>query len=373
MVSSELVRAAGSAVISVANPGGAVSNAVSFAITANPTVPLSIITQSTLPPGRVGVPYSQALGATGGVTPYRRWVLAPGSPALPPGIGLTSPGGFLTGLLTGVPISPGNYSFVIEVTDSAGVTATRQFSLSIHSAITISAGGIINAASYIGGAVAPGEVVTIFGSGLGPAALVSLQLDGRGYVSTSLGGTELFFDGVPAPLIYAKSDQVSGIVPYELTGRSSARVHVSFEGQSSNSVAVAVVEAAPGVFTADSSGRGPGAIVNQDGTLNAAENPAPVGSIVFLYATGEGQTIPGGVNGKPGDSPAPQPILQPVTASVGGVGAAVLYSGGVPGLVAGVIQVNLKIPEGIAASSTSPIVLTFGNKSTQPGVTIAVR
>ena len=192
-------------------------------------------------------------------------------------------------------------------------------------------------------------------------------------MSTSLGGTQLLFDGVPAPLIYARNDQVSGIVPYELSGKASTQVHVSFGGQISNTVKVPVVEVAPGIFTADSSGRGQGAIVNQDGTLNSASNPAPAGSIVFLYATGEGQTSPGGENGKPADSPAPQPISQPVTATVGGLSAPVLYAGGVPGLVAGVLQVNVQIPQGVGGSSSSPLILTFGKISTQPGVTVAVR
>jgi len=373
IVSGELLRASGSAAVTVTNPGGAISNPIPFVITTNPAGALLIITASTLPPGKVGVPYSLALSATGGVTPFRGWAIAPGSQPLPPGIGLSSPGGFLTGLLNGVPTTSGTYSFAVQVTDTAGAVATRQFSLAIAPAMTITSGGIINAASYMGGAVAPGEVVTVFGSGLGPVDLVSLQLDGRGYVSTSLGGTQLLFDGVPAPLIYARNDQVSGIVPYELSGKASTQVHVSFGGQISNTVTVPVVEVAPGIFTADSSGRGQGAIVNQDGTLNSASNPAPAGSIVFLYATGEGQTSPGGENGKPADSPAPQPISQPVTATVGGLSAPVLYAGGVPGLVAGVLQVNVQIPQGVGGSSSSPLILTFGKISTQPGVTVAVR
>ena len=113
--------------------------------------------------------------------------------------------------------------------------------------------------------------------------------------------------------------------------------------------------------------------MNQDGTVNSAANPAAVGSYVFVYATGEGQTTPGGIDGKPGDAPAPTPIAQPVTATVGGVNAQVQYAGGVPGLVAGVLQVNVLLPSGVATGTSVPVVVNIGGQGTQAGVTLAVK
>jgi trimeric autotransporter adhesin len=132
------------------------------------------------------------------------------------------------------------------------------------------------------------------------------------------------------------------------------------------------VTAMPGVFTLDSSGSGPGAIVNQDGTVNSATNPASAGSIVMIFATGEGQTNPDGADGKPDGFPAPTPIAQPVTATIGGLNADVQYAGGVPGLVAGFLQVNVRVPSGAPASNAVPAILSIGGNSSQANVTLAV-
>jgi uncharacterized protein (TIGR03437 family) len=370
-VASNLIASAGSASITVINPGGAVSNAVTFTINSSSGGSLSIITASPLPAGKVGIPYSQALAASGGTTPYKGWAIISGS--LPQGMALSTLGSFLTGLLNGVPTTPGTFTFTVQVTDNTNTTATKQFSLTITGgSISISANGIVNAASYVGGSVSPGELIAIFGSGLGPTTLVGLQLDSRGYVSTSLGGTQVLFDGVAAPMIYTQAAQVSVVVPYGVAGQSSTQVQVTYQGQNSNVVSVPVATAVPGIFTIEASGYGPGAIVNQDGTVNSANNPASAGSIVFVYGTGEGQTSPPGVDGMPDGSPTPTPIAQPVTATIGGVNAQVLYAGGVPGLVAGVLQVNVVIPSGVAAGNSIPIVITIGGKTTQANVSLAV-
>ena len=238
--------------------------------------------------------------------------------------------------------------------------------------VSISANGVGNAASYAVGSVSPGEIVTIFGSGLGPGTLVGLQLDSKGYVTTSLGTTQVLFDGVAAPLIFAWAGQVSAVVPYAVSGKTSTQVQVSYQGQNSIMVAIPVTNAVPGIFTMDASGRGQGAILNQNGTVNSADNPAALGSYVSVYATGEGQTRPGGIDGKPGDAPAPVPIAT-VTATVGGLNAQVQYAGGSPGLVAGLLQVNVLVPQRIATGPSVPIVLTIGGQPTQTGVTLSLR
>jgi uncharacterized protein (TIGR03437 family) len=110
--------------------------------------------------------------------------------------------------------------------------------------------------------------------------------------------------------------------------------------------------------------------VNHDGTQNGTTNPAAAGSELSLYATGEGQTSPAGVDGKPAAPPLPQP-LGAVTVTIGGADAEVRYAGGAPGLIAGVMQVNVVVPAGV--SGTAPVVLTLGGVASQGGVTVVVR
>ena len=337
MVPANLIANAHTATVQVSNPSGAVSNTVNFPVNSAGGNGPTIITASPLPGGNVGSPYSQALDATGGTTPYTSWKVITGN--LPQGISLTTLGGVLTALLTGTPTAPGTFTFTVQVTDSARATGTKQFSLTISGGSpngpSISASGIVNAASYAGGSVAPGEIVTIYGPGLGPGTLVGFQVDANGNVPTLLAGTQVSFDGVAAPILYTSATQISVVVPYEIAGKASTQVQVMYQIQSSNSVAEPVAAVVPGIFTADSSGHGQGAIGNQDGTVNSSSNPAPAGSIVFVYGTGEGQTNPSGADGKPDVSPAPTPVAQPgMTATIGGMNAQVLYAGGVPGLVA---------------------------------------
>jgi uncharacterized protein (TIGR03437 family) len=370
-VPGSLIASPANCILAVYSPegtGAAASNFYNYVL--NPAAKLSILTASPLPSGTVDVPYSLALSATGGVPPYKNWTLTSGS--LPPGMSLSSPSDLITGLITGVPTSAGMFTFTAQVSDSTNATASTTLSLTIVQVPVISANGILNAASYAAGGVAPGEMITIFGSGLGPATLAPLQTNQQGYVATSLGGTQVLFDGTPAPLIYSLAGQVSAVVPYETFGKSSTKVQVVFQGQSSSTVSLPVVTALPGVFTLDSSGHGPGAIVNQDGTVNSATNPASAGSIVMIFATGEGETNPDGTDGKPDGFPAPTPIAQPVTATIGGANADVQYAGGVAGLVAGFLQVNVRVPSSVPAGSAVPVILSIAGKSSQANVTLAV-
>ncbi len=213
-------------------------------------------------------------------------------------------------------------------------------------------GGVVNAASYRAGAVAPGELVTLFGTGF-------------------CADAQVLFDGRAAPVIYSGVTQLSVVVPYAVAGATGTRVEVDCRGVRSSAVALAVAGSTPGIFTADSSGTGQGAILNQDGTVNAAANPAARGSIVQIFATGEGPTDPPGVDGKLASEPLPKPVL-PAAVTIGGARADVLYAGGAPGLIAGVLQVNARVPEGLAPGP-QPVVLTVGTASSQRAVTVAVK
>jgi uncharacterized protein (TIGR03437 family) len=234
----------------------------------------------------------------------------------------------------------------------------------------ISSAGVTNAATFLSGAVAPGEIVTIFGSALGPNTLARLELtpDGQS-ISKSLSGTRVLFDGVASPLVYTIAGQVSTIVPYGVTGRRSTELQVEYNGRLSNRVTLDVVPAAPGIFTLDASGRGLGAILNQDNKVNGAATPAAKGSVIILYATGAGQTNPASEDGRITTAIGSQ--LQDITAQIAGTRAEVLYAGPAPGLVAGVMQVNARVPESTPAGFQS-VQISVGSASSRPGVVIAI-
>jgi len=235
----------------------------------------------------------------------------------------------------------------------------------------LSIAAVTNAASNLAGAISPGEIVAIYGSGMGPAQLVTAVPGSNGFYGTQLANTSVSFNGVPAPMIYTWATQVAAIVPYEITG-TTAQVTVTYQGQTSAAFSWPTAYSAPGIFSLDSTGQGQAAAINQDGvTVNSAATPAKIGDIISLYATGEGQTTPAGVDGKPASVPYPKPNL-PVTAYVGAYNATVIYAGGAPGMVAGLMQVNVQIPAGIQAGSAVPVALLVGDVSSQGGVTIAV-
>lgn len=230
---------------------------------------------------------------------------------------------------------------------------------------------VANAATLQSGPIAPGEIVTLFGDGLGPDALTFAKLTPADLLDTEIEGTRVLFDDVAAPLIYASSKQVSAVVPYETGLRSSTQIIVEANGARSNPLELRVVSAAPGIFTQDSSGGGLGAVLNEGTSLNSENTPAPRGSIVVIYATGDGQTDPAGVNGRIMSGVTSRPAL-PVSVQVGGVDAAVLYAGSAPGQVAGLLQVNLRVPD-TAPSGLSSLVLTIGGAASQEGVLLAIR
>ena len=230
-----------------------------------------------------------------------------------------------------------------------------------------------NAGSNLTGPIAPGEIVALYGSGLGPAQLAEAQVDGGGLFPQQLAGTSVSFNGLPAPLIYTSAAQVAAVVPYGIGG-TTAQVIVTYQGQASAALSLGVTNSSPGLFSLDSTGRGQAAAVNQDGSINGPTTPAKMGDIISIYATGEGQTTPSGVDGKPAGSPLPKPIL-PLSVTIGGQPAEVQYAGGAPDEIAGLMQLNVRIPNGILSGESVPVILHLGSGAgffSQGGVTITV-
>jgi uncharacterized protein (TIGR03437 family) len=178
-------------------------------------------------------------------------------------------------------------------------------------------------------------------------------------------------------MIYASGTQVSAVVPYEMAPVASPSVWIKCAGQTSNAFQLTSATTAPGLFTQNSSGSGPGAILNQDNSLNGPGNPAPKGSTVQVYLTGEGQTSPQGVTGKittatlPPPQVTPAPLL-PIGVLINSQSALYVYAGEAPGLVAGMMQLNVQIPPN-AQSGNLSVIVSIGGNTSQNGVTVSVQ
>ncbi len=246
---------------------------------------------------------------------------------------------------------------------------------------------VVNAASYVGGGVAPGEIVTIFGSAMGPPELVRLRLTEDRTLATTLGGTRILFNGAAAPLLYVSDKQSSAIVPYAVAGRTSVDVQVEYQGVRSDPVTVPVLRSRPGIFSLDGSGQGPGAILNEDGSVNSPSNPARRGPIVSIFGTGGGEEAPGVADGQIVSGALPRTSL-PVSVlfSIDNIDyvepgvfeppsepGEVLYAGGSPGSVAGLLQVNVRVPVFATAGDRAPLALIIGPHWTVFQATIALR
>jgi uncharacterized protein (TIGR03437 family) len=182
----------------------------------------------------------------------------------------------------------------------------------------------------------------------------------------------VYFNGIPAPMIYALNKQVSAVVPYEMAQYSNVQVVAEYSGSASSPFPVTILRAVPGIFTIDLSGTGQGAILNKDSTVNSASNPAARGDYVTLYATGEGATTPPVIDGRVSGTPLQAPT-QACSAMIGGLPATIQYCGAAPGETAGVLQINAQVPQSATPGASVPVTITIGTTQSQSGVTLSVK
>jgi uncharacterized protein (TIGR03437 family) len=257
------------------------------------------------------------------------------------------------------------------ITNLAVQTAAGADAITFMTVPAVNVISVTNAASSLPGPIAPGEIVAIKGSGLGPAAGVSFTVDpSTGMVDTTLAGTRVLFGTVAAPLLYTSTGQVNAVVPYEIAGMSQVVMEVQYQGAATAGTTFQIAGAAPGIFTSNSTGTGLAAAVNQDGSLNGASNPAADGAYVTLYFTGGGQTNPAGVTGSVTGSVLKK-LVQNVTATIGGQPAVVAFAGAAPTFVDGALQMNLIVPAGV--HGTVPVVVTVGGIATAATATVAIQ
>jgi uncharacterized protein (TIGR03437 family) len=231
---------------------------------------------------------------------------------------------------------------------------------------------VVDSGSYAGGVVAPGELVTVFGNSIGPTAPVYASVVG-GKLPFTLGDVQVTFNGQPAPLLYGSAGQINAVAPFELAGQSTVQMAVTQVNGTSFTTTVPVAATNPSIFAANGTGTGQGAILNADMSHNSASNPAPLGSVVSIFATGLGVTNPASVDGVVTSAVNLPLVAQPVKVRIGEQNAVVSYQGAAPGLVAGVSQINVQIPSNVTPGPAVPVTIAVGGTQSQNSVTVAVK
>jgi uncharacterized protein (TIGR03437 family) len=205
--------------------------------------------------------------------------------------------------------------------------------------------GFVDAATSLSSStgISPGEMISLYGTELGPTQGTQLELDSTGsFITTSLEGTKVTFNGIAGPMLYTSTGQLNVLVPYEVAGQSTVNIVVSYLGVAAPSVKLPVVAATPALFTQSQNGKGDAAIVHPDGTVVSTANPASVGDTLELYGEGYGVAAPNLADGAI------------VTGSLSFTGIALLidsqqvatqYTGAAGSEVNGMMQINFKVPQ----------------------------
>jgi len=325
-----------------------------------------------------------------------------------PGSLTLSPGAFTNG---------SNFAAIVRVADSSVVYATALPNGSAQSILPDGSGGFLTIGALVGNypnratqitrfipassaapavlgvtnvaglavspGLAPGELVSIYGVNLGPTAGVAGAFDSTGTLPYNLAETAVYFNGVPAPLLYAGSQQVNAIVPFGVPGGAAMSVTVTVNGTLGNTAILPERAADPEIFKAGDGGvfqstYADSFALNQDGSINSAQNPANPGTVLTLFVSGTGLMSPNPVDGRVGGI-GPQVFL-PLTATAllsqaGGNCCAnanmqILYAGSAPTLAAGMVQLNLQLPSGLtglnSGAQQAGLTLVLGT----PGGTI---
>jgi len=241
---------------------------------------------------------------------------------------------------------------------------------------TISANTIYNAVTQQTGPIAPGEILAISGSNLGPATPVAAS---SGNLATTLGGVQLTINGsLAAPLLYVSQTLVVAILPYT-AGTSGATVGgtvtlmLTNNSVPSNTVTTGVAYSSPGLFTVSDATTGKTRVkaINPNGTLNGPDNPVAAGSAVTLYAAGLGPVTPSITAGTVAPTTPLYNTMTETFVDVAGQFATVLFSGLAPGTL-GSYQVNIQIPAGVPSGAQTILLWNQGGTS-QNGLQIYIK
>ncbi len=222
---------------------------------------------------------------------------------------------------------------------------------------TITSAGVTNAASFQTG-IAPGGIITIFGSNLGAGAGQIVTAPGAPW-PPQVGGVSVTMDGVTAPVYRVLNlngqEQLSVQAPWSISGKNSVVVSVT-TGAGNAQVTVPVLGAQPGIFILDAASSG---ATHSDGSIAGALNPAARGETLVLYLTGLGPVQNTPASGDPASSTTLSPTVIKPTVTIGGFDSTVIFSGLAPGFI-GLYQINVTVPAAVATGTVDLTVLSNG-------------
>ncbi len=232
----------------------------------------------------------------------------------------------------------------------------------------INSGGVVNGASFAAGAaVAAGSIASVFGANLASSSTVA----GAAPLPTTLGGASVRANGIAAPLFFVSPSQINFQIPWELLGQTQASITVTVNGVTSSPQTINLAVFAPGIFATNQQGSGQGAILDAQGRLVDSAAPARRGDLLQVFCNGLGAvTNPPPSGATAAGNPLSTTTTVP-TVTIGGIPAAVSFSGLAPGFV-GLYQVNVRVPDNAPIGSAVPVVLTIGGATSNP-VTLAVQ
>ncbi|MEZ5354195.1 MAG: putative Ig domain-containing protein [Bryobacteraceae bacterium] len=234
---------------------------------------------------------------------------------------------------------------------------------------------IVSAAAVrVGAPLAPGGIFSLFGSLLADRGLAAQSVP----LPNQIGATSVSVDaaessGTPSPLFFAGPTQVNAMLPFTLLPNAIHQFSVHRGAMRSAYVDVPIASTSPAVFTFAQTGVGQGIVVDGErpSILAAPANPIARGGVAVIYCEGLGLTDAAVIAGQASPGSPPGQALAPVTVTIGGQAANVVFAGLTPESV-GLFQINAVVPEGIAPGDAVPVVIGSGGQFSRP-VSIAVR
>jgi trimeric autotransporter adhesin len=382
------------------NGGSAQTIAVTLTVSANAavsatptTLSMTYMVGSTMPTATIQVSAGgSAAGFTATAASTGGWLQVSPTSGTTPNTGtLNLSVSLIASAVNALSASATPYTGSITVAGTSPATGTTIVNVSLTVTAPLpTITGITNAASGAVGPLSPGEIISIYGTPqnpIGPATAVQLNSttcpSPCTVVPKQMGGVQVKFlpSGVFAPLLFVNEGQINAIVPYEVAGIASLQVEVLYLGQTSNAFPESLTTTAPGLFTANATGTGQTAAIQYDTLGNESTNlpatPAKAGWTLVLYMTGEGLVSPQPASGAVtvynanANPPVPEPLVVPHVL-IGNQPATVSFYGEAPGLVSGVMQLNVVVPAG-AGTGAVPISVSMGTGASQAGVTVSLQ